>query len=80
MLHAVIMAGGAGTRRGCTLIDRVERLPRPEPNVDNLLSVLRRERPERVPLFELKLDEEVMAALLGKPKTGGASSAKEQRL
>lgn len=49
------------------MIDRVERLPRPEPNVDNLLAVLRRERTDRVPLFELKLDEEVAASLMGEP-------------
>jgi uroporphyrinogen decarboxylase len=49
------------------MIDRVERLPRPEPDVGNLLAVLRRERPRRVPLLELKLDDEVITALLGEP-------------
>jgi len=49
------------------LIDRVERLPRPEPDVRRLLAVLRRERPDRVPLLELKLDEEVRSALVGEP-------------
>jgi uroporphyrinogen decarboxylase len=49
------------------LIDRVERLPRPDPDVGHLLAVLRRERPRRVPMLELKLDDEVMSALLGEP-------------
>ena len=49
------------------MIDRLERLPRPEPDVGNLLAVLRRQRPRRVPLIELKLDDEVMSALLGEP-------------
>ncbi|HOW72997.1 MAG TPA: uroporphyrinogen decarboxylase family protein [Phycisphaerae bacterium] len=49
------------------MIDRVERLPKPDPNIHNLLAVLRRERPERIPFLELKLDDEVMSALLGEP-------------
>jgi len=49
------------------MIDRVEQLPRPEPDAGNLLAVLRRERPSRVPLLELKLDDEVVRALLGEP-------------
>lgn len=51
------------------MIDRVERLPRPQPNVADLLAVLHRRRPERVPLFDLKIDEEVVSALLGEPCT-----------
>jgi uroporphyrinogen decarboxylase len=47
------------------VIHRVERLPRPQPDINNLLAVLRRQRPERIPLLELKIDEEVMSALLG---------------
>ncbi len=49
------------------MIPRVERLPRPEPDINNLLAVLRREKPRRVPMLELKIDEEVMSALLGEP-------------
>jgi len=49
------------------LITRVERLPRPEPNINNLLAVLKRQKPARVPLLELKFDDEVMSALLGEP-------------
>jgi uroporphyrinogen decarboxylase len=47
------------------LIDRVERLPKPDPDVGRLLAVLRRERPDRVPMLELKLDEEVRSVLVG---------------
>lgn len=49
------------------MIERVERLPRPEPDLQSLLAVLRREKPRRVPIIELKLDDEVCAALLGEP-------------
>ena len=49
------------------MIDRVERLPRPEPDVSQFLAALRRERPQRVPMLELKLDDEVASALLGEP-------------
>jgi uroporphyrinogen decarboxylase len=49
------------------VIDRVERLPKPQPEAWNVLAVLRRGVPERVPLLELKFDDEVMAALLGEP-------------
>lgn len=49
------------------MIDRVERLPRPAPDVSQLIAVLRRQRPRRVPLLELKLDDEIVAALLGEP-------------
>lgn len=45
-------------------MDRVERLPRIEPDVGNLPAVLRRERPSRVPLFELPTDREVQTSLL----------------
>lgn len=49
------------------MIERVERLPRPEPDIENLLAVLRRQKPRRVPMVELKIDEEICAALLGEP-------------
>ncbi len=49
------------------MIERVERLPRPAPDVTQLLAVLRRQVPRHVPMLELKLDDEVMAALLGEP-------------
>jgi len=47
------------------VIDRVERLPKPDPNIDHLLAVLRRQKPKRIPFLELKLDDEVTTALLG---------------
>jgi len=49
------------------MIDRVEALPKPSPDVNRLLCVLRRGRPDRVPLLELKFDDEIAAALLGEP-------------
>ncbi len=49
------------------MIPRVERLPRPDPDIGNLLAVMRREKGRRVPLLELKIDDEIMSALLGEP-------------
>jgi uroporphyrinogen decarboxylase len=49
------------------LISRVEDLPIPDPDIAHLLAVLRREKPDRIPMLELKIDEEVMSALLGEP-------------
>jgi len=49
------------------LIERVERLPKPKPDVENVLAVMRCHRPERIPLLELKFDDEMMSALLDAP-------------
>lgn len=49
------------------MLDRLEKLPTPEPNVENVLAVMRREKPERVPFLEIKLDDEIQAELLGEP-------------
>jgi uroporphyrinogen decarboxylase len=52
------------------LLPRVEQLPRPDPDVSNLLTVLRHGRPARLPMLEIKLDDEVQAELLGEPLIG----------
>ncbi len=49
------------------MLPRAERLPRPDPDVSNLLTVLRRGRPARLPMLEIKLDDEVQTELLGEP-------------
>lgn len=46
---------------------RLDMLPPPQPDVERLLAVLRRERPDRVPLVELAIADEVLAALTGEP-------------
>ncbi len=46
------------------MIDRVEALPRPDPNVAHLLTAVRHGRPPRVPMLELKFDDEIAAGLL----------------
>jgi len=53
---------------------RVERLPDPEPDYRRLLQVVRRERPEHVPLIELAVAPEVVNILLDEPApaTGNA--------
>ncbi len=64
------------------MIERVERLPKPAPDVSQFLAALRRERPRYVPLLELKLDDEVAAALLGEslvPWRREASAAERRR-
>jgi uroporphyrinogen decarboxylase len=62
------------------LIERVERLPEPDPNIDNVLAVLRREKPQRVPFLELKLDDEIYAAILDEPfQTCSANMSADQR-
>jgi uroporphyrinogen decarboxylase len=48
-----------------TMIERVEKLPDPQPDVDRLLAALRRDQPDRVPLIELAVDPEVVTALRG---------------
>lgn len=47
------------------MIPRVERLPKPAPDYRNLLAVFKRKMPARVPMLEIKLDDEIQAALLG---------------
>jgi uroporphyrinogen decarboxylase len=47
----------------------LDHLPRPEPDVARLKAVLRREVPDRVPLIELAMADEVLAALKGSPLT-----------
>ncbi len=47
--------------------DILDHLPKPEPDSERLKTVLRRARPDRVPLAELAIAEEVLAALHGKP-------------
>lgn len=46
---------------------RVERLPKPEPDQNRVLRVLRRERADCVPLIELAVHPEVVDALLDEP-------------
>ncbi|MBI5865112.1 MAG: hypothetical protein HZB38_11515 [Planctomycetes bacterium] len=45
----------------------VERFPTPEPDFRRFLQVLRRERPDRVPLIELAIHPRVVAELLAEP-------------
>lgn len=50
---------------------------RPEPNFDRLLKVLRRQgRPDKVPLYELFVDVEIMKAITGEEFPDRASTAK----
>jgi len=45
----------------------IERLPRPAPDYRRFLQAIRRQRPDRVPLIELAIHPEVVAALLDEP-------------
>lgn len=45
----------------------IEHLPQPEPDVGRLITVLQNAMPDRVPLFELAIAEEVLAELKGAP-------------
>ncbi|MGQ9648784.1 MAG: uroporphyrinogen decarboxylase family protein [Phycisphaerae bacterium] len=47
--------------------DPLAHLPQPQPDVERLKTVLRRGRPDRVPLFELAIADEVLAALHSTP-------------
>lgn len=49
------------------MIERVQRLPEPQPDINNVLAVLKREKPAKVPFLEIKLDDEVYTAILGEP-------------
>jgi uroporphyrinogen decarboxylase len=63
------------------MLPRVEKLPKPDPDVTNLVTVLRRGKPRRVPMLELKLDDEVQVALLGEaliPWTEDASAGQKR--
>ncbi|MFQ5806221.1 MAG: uroporphyrinogen decarboxylase family protein [Phycisphaerae bacterium] len=46
---------------------RVERLPQPDPDYRRLLQVVRRARPDRIPLIELAVDPAVVGVLLDEP-------------
>ncbi len=55
---------------------RVERLPQPRPDYRRFLRVIRRERPDHVPLIELAIHPEVVNALLdASPVAGRADDA-----
>jgi uroporphyrinogen decarboxylase len=62
------------------MLARVERLPKPDPDVSRLLTALRRGKPSRIPMLEIKLDEEIQAALLGEPLiTWSATASPDHR-
>ncbi len=44
-----------------------DRLPEPDPDAGRLVAVLHREIPDRIPLFELGIADNVLEAFLGKP-------------
>ena len=46
--------------------DLLTALPKPEPDVERLKTVLRRGKPDRVPLIELMIADEVLSALAGR--------------
>ena len=48
-----------------TFAERLDSLPKPQPDVERLKTALRRGRPDRVPLVELAIAEEVLAELGG---------------
>ncbi len=58
----------------------VDRLPSPAPDYRRFLQVLRRERPDRVPLIELAVHARVVAALLNEPEPPAASARERLRL
>ena len=58
---------------------RVEGLPRPEPDYRRFLQVLRRERPDRVPLIELAVHPEVVNVLLDEPPVVDADARAAMR-
>ncbi|HON67073.1 MAG TPA: uroporphyrinogen decarboxylase family protein [Phycisphaerae bacterium] len=45
----------------------LDHLPKPDPDVERLKTVFRNAKPDRVPLFELAIAEEVLAELNGQP-------------
>lgn len=48
---------------------KLDRLPKPDANVGRFKAVLRREAPDRLPMAELAIAEEVLAELSGRPLT-----------
>lgn len=61
------------------MLTRVERLPKPDPNVEDLMTVLRRGKPGRVPMLEIKLDDEVQEALLEEPLIPWSAGASDDQ-
>ena len=59
---------------------RVDKLPPPDPDFHRSLQVLRREVPDRVPLIELAIHPEVVAALLGEPVPSTDDRRQDQRV
>lgn len=57
---------------------RVEQLPPPAPDAGRFLQVLRRERPDRVPLIELSIHPQVVNEVLGLEPVTGADAAARQ--
>ncbi len=45
----------------------LDHLPKPEPDVERFKAILRREKPDRIPLVELIIDDAVLAELAGRP-------------
>lgn len=52
------------------MLPRVEKLPKPDPDFRHLLTAIERGKPRRVSMLEIKLDDEIQAALLGEPLIG----------
>ncbi len=48
------------------MVNALDRLPKAEPDVERLKTVLRRGKPDRVPLIELMIADEVLASLAGR--------------
>lgn len=59
---------------------RVERLPEPEPDYRRFLAVLRRERPDRIPLIELAVHPEVVTTLLAEPPVATGNPRADLRI
>jgi uroporphyrinogen decarboxylase len=60
--------------------EALARLPEPRPDVDRLKTVLRRSRPDRVPLFELAIADEVLAELNGGPLVPAPAGGDKRQL
>ncbi|MFH1746983.1 MAG: uroporphyrinogen decarboxylase family protein [Planctomycetota bacterium] len=59
---------------------RVEKLPKPTPDYHRFLQVLRREKSDRIPLIELAVHSDVVAALLDEPVENAEVVAANVRL
>ena len=80
-MREVAVAGDmppAYARKGTRMHPRVEKLPKPDPDYRRFLSVLQRERPDRVPLIELAVDPEVVDTLLDEPPITGGDQRQAQ--